>query len=162
MTIRGIRPGDRAALLRLAAEVFSGEELPVAHELIGEAAAGCRDYRVLLAEGGDRGDREANGPEIAGYVCYGPTPMTTASYDLYWIGCHPRARGRGLASALIRAMEDDIRASGGAAVRVETEDGPEYAAARRLYERLEYPRVAHLPDFYRPGAGLIIYYKRLP
>lgn len=157
MIIRPLGPGDRTPLLALAAEVFSADEIEVASELLNAAADGSPDYWIQVAA--DTGDAPAG---IGGYVCYGPTPMTAGTYDLYWIGCHPMVRGRGIASALIGAMERDLRARGGTAVRVETEDGADYAAARRLYERFAYPVAARLPDFYRPGAGLVIYYKLLP
>jgi len=98
---------------------------------------------------------------IGGYLCYGPTPMTASTYDLYWIVCHPAARGRGVASALIQHMEGELRARNATGVRVETSETDDYGAARRLYAKLRYPRVAHLADFYRPGDGLIIYYKQL-
>ena len=156
MTIRPIQPRDREPLLRLVADVFADDEIEVASELVIAAVVSSRDYRILLAD-----EIAATPAGIGGYVCYGPTPMTASTYDLYWIGCHPDARGRGLARALVEAMEADLRARGGSAVRVETEDSSGYAAARSLYERLGYPIAAHLPHFYRPGDGLIIYYKPL-
>lgn len=108
--IRAAQPSDREPLLRLAADIFTADEIPVASELIEAAAAGSRDYQALLADHRPAG--------IAGYICYGPTPMTAATYDLYWIGCHPSVRGRGLAGALVAAMESDLRARGATAVRV--------------------------------------------
>ena len=160
MRIRAVEERDREPLLHLADQVFGVDEVEVARELIVAATVESRDYRILLADNSAHGSADGFAG-IAGYVCYGPTPMTQATYDLYWIGCYAHARGHGVASSLIRAMEVDLRSRGGSAVRVETEDGPEYLTARRLYERLDYPIAAHLPDFYRPGDGLVIYYKRL-
>ena len=154
-----IRPGqaaDRDSLHDLVQTVFQEEERPVAVELIDAAVAGSDDYCLLVAI-----DVAAAPSGLGGYICYGPTPMTAGTYDLYWIASHPRARGLGVARALVRAMERELEAAQATAIRVETEDGPEYVAARRLYEGLDYPAVAHLQDFYRPGDGLILYYKRL-
>jgi hypothetical protein len=35
-----------------------------------------RDYNVLVCDDGER---------ILGYICFGPTPMTMGTWDLYWI-----------------------------------------------------------------------------
>lgn len=98
---------------------------------------------------------------LAGYVCYGPTPMTDGSWDLYWIVTHPDARGLGVATALVRRMEAELRALGARRIRVETSRLDGYGAARAFYERLGYPLVAVLPDFYRPGDDLLVMLKRL-
>lgn len=98
---------------------------------------------------------------VAGYVCYGPTPMTTGTWDLYWIATHPEVRGRGAASALVEAMEAELRGLGARLVRVETSHQELYDAAHRFYVRHAYPEVARLPDFYKPGDALIIMLKRL-
>jgi ribosomal protein S18 acetylase RimI-like enzyme len=98
---------------------------------------------------------------LAGYVCYGPTPMTEGTWDLYWIVTHPDARGCGVARALTTRMEAELRAIGARLVRVETSRLDGYGAARAFYERLQYPLVAELPDFYRPGDDLLVMLKRL-
>ena len=152
--IRGLEPGDRPALEAILASdgSFTAAEIAVALELIDDALASpeSSDYWFRLAVVRDR---------IAGYICYGPTPMTEATYDLYWIVCHAEFRGRGIAGALIEAMEDDLGRRGVSGVRVETSVKEGHAAARRLYERLGYPEVARLRDFYSRGDDLIICFK---
>lgn len=127
--------------------------MAVALELIDAAIADpAGDYRVLIAELDGR---------VAGYVCFGPTPMTQSTWDLYWIVTHPEARGQGVARALVGRMEVEIRAQGGAQVRVETSLTDSYGAAHAFYERLGYPVLARLPDFYKPGDDLLILMKKL-
>lgn len=156
MDIRALQANDRGGLLQIVHAAFRDDEIEVALELIDLALVGSRDYVILVAAG------VAGTPDgIAGYVCFGPTPMTASTYDLYWIACHPNARRLGIAGALMQAMEGDLEQRGATGIRVETEDTEEYVAPRRLYERFGYPRIAHLRDFYREGAGLIVYYKRL-
>lgn len=159
-SIRPARPDDRAALeavLRSDGQ-FRPDEVAVALELIDAAVAGTDDYLVRLAEpAGDAG----GGGAIAGYICYGPTPMTRATWDLYWIVTHTEARGRGVAGALVRHMEAEVRARSGTQVRVETSEQESYGAARAFYDRHGYPEASRLPDFYGPGDALITYYKRL-
>jgi ribosomal protein S18 acetylase RimI-like enzyme len=132
--------------------LFTAEEVSVALELIDDAARDREGYRALVAEEAGR---------VVGYVCYGLTPMTDATWDLYWLVVHPAERGRGVARALVAAMEAELRALGGRQVRVETSQLDQYGAARACYERLNYPVVARLPDFYRPGDDLLIMLKRL-
>jgi ribosomal protein S18 acetylase RimI-like enzyme len=133
--------------------LFSAEEIAVACELVDEAQANPdADYRVLVAASSDGVD---------GYVCYGPTPMTAGTWDLYWIVTRPAARGMGVARALVGAMEDALRAAGARLVRVETSRLDGYGAARAFYERMRYPVAAELRDFYRPGDDLIVMLKRL-
>ncbi len=118
----------------------------------GALADPAGDYRVLVAE------RDG---VLAGYVCYGPTPMTDGTWDLYWIATHPQARGRGVARTLVTRMEDELRGAGARLVRVETSRLDGYGAARAFYERLSYPVVAELHDFYKPGDDLLVMLKRL-
>lgn len=98
---------------------------------------------------------------VIGYVCYGPTPMTEGTWDLYWLATDPAHRGQGVAGALCAAMDDDLRTQGGRLVRVETSSTEGYGAAQRFYERHGYPEAARIADFYRPGDDLIILMKRL-
>jgi ribosomal protein S18 acetylase RimI-like enzyme len=152
--VRAGAPADRAALeaaIRSDA-TFRPDEIAVALELVDEGLAGSTDYEIRVAEWGGA---------VAGYICFGPTPMTRRTYDLYWIVVDAAARGRGVAGALIRAMEVVLRERGGGNVRVETSETEGYGAARALYARCGYPEAARLADFYGPGDALVIYYKSL-
>jgi ribosomal protein S18 acetylase RimI-like enzyme len=154
--IRPLTPADRPLLdaaLR-SDDAFTDEEIAVALELIDHALAhGEVDYAVRIADLPDM--------PVAGYVCFGKTPMTAGTYDLYWVVCHAAARGKGVAGTLIRTMEDELRGRGATAVRIETAEKEVHGAARRLYDRLGYPEAARLAEFYGPGDGLLIYYKQL-
>ena len=154
-TIRKLAPADRGpleAVLR-SDDSFRPDEIDVALELIDDALEKAdSDYWVRVATIDD---------VVAGYICFGPTPMTQSTYDLYWIVTHSEFRGHGLASSLIKAMEAELGELGGTAIRVETSKLEGYTAARRLYGRLGYPETARFPDFYRPGDDLIVYYKQI-
>jgi ribosomal protein S18 acetylase RimI-like enzyme len=152
--VRAGQIGDRAALeaaIRSDA-TFRVDEIAVALELVDEGLAGSNDYEIRVAE--------LEGA-VVGYICFGPTPMTRETYDLYWIVVDASARGRGVAGALIRAMEAALLERGGGNVRVETSETEGYGAARALYTRCDYPVAARLADFYGPGDALVIYYKSL-
>jgi ribosomal protein S18 acetylase RimI-like enzyme len=87
--------------------------------------------------------------------------MTDASYDLYWIVTHANARGQGVASLLIGAMEQDLATRRARGVRIETSQLESYGAARKLYDRHAYTEVSRIDDFYREGDALVTFYKRL-
>jgi ribosomal protein S18 acetylase RimI-like enzyme len=157
MRIRRLAPPDRdalAALLHALGDTFRDDEIAVAMELVDAAIAHPgRDYEIDVCEDDAR--------EIVAYICYGPTPMTDGTYDLYWIATHPRARGRGIASRLILSMEAELRARCARIVRLETSHMELYGSARSLYARLMYVEVGRIPDFYRQGDDLIVLSKRL-
>src|SRR5688572_27552892 len=107
MRIRRLAPPDRESLLDLleTGGTFAREEIEVALELIDAAAAGSRDYHVLVCDLPDC-------PGLSGYICFGPTPMTDGTWDLYWIASREAVRGRGVGTALVRAMEREIAGPG--------------------------------------------------
>jgi ribosomal protein S18 acetylase RimI-like enzyme len=145
---------DRLEAALRSDETFLEEEIAVALELIDSALDPRdheHDYTVLIAD--------LVGFPVAGYICFGRTPMTDATWDLYWVVTHAEARGRGVARSLIRAMEHEVRDRGARQIRVETSQKDTHEAARRLYDRLGYPEQARFPDFYRAGDDLIVYYK---
>jgi ribosomal protein S18 acetylase RimI-like enzyme len=133
--------------------MFTREEILVALELVdGALAEPGGDYRVLCAD--------VDGV-LAGYICYGPTPMTEGTWDLYWIVTRPQLRGVGVGKRLTAAMEEELRGYGARLIRVETSRLDGYGDARAFYERQQYPVVAVMPDFYRPGDDLLVMLKRL-
>jgi len=153
--VRPLQLRDRAALHQLLTRdgLFTREEISVALELIDDALADPGgEYHVLVAE--------LDGA-LAGYVCFGDTPMTDGTWDLFWIVTHPDARRNGVARALVTRMEAELRGRGARMIRVETSRLDGYGAARAFYERLGYPVCAVLPDFYRPGDDLLVMLKRL-
>jgi GNAT superfamily N-acetyltransferase len=153
--VRQPSPADRDALVELVARdgLFTKDEVEVALELIDAALTEPGgEYRVLVAD--------VDG-KLAGYVCYGPTPMTEGTWDLYWIATHPDARGGGVARALVERMESELRGFGARLIRVETSQQESYGAAHKFYERMGYPCAARLPGFYKPGDDLLILLKLL-
>jgi ribosomal protein S18 acetylase RimI-like enzyme len=96
-----------------------------------------------------------------GYVCFGATPMTESTFDLYWIVVEAQARGRGIGRALLEATERHLAARGARIVRVETSSLEGQGGAARFYDRAGYARSGVIGDFYRPGDDLITFTKRL-
>ncbi|WP_394833148.1 GNAT family N-acetyltransferase [Pendulispora rubella] len=151
--MKPLAPEHRAPLIELirATPEFSREEADVAIELLDACLAGDRDYVVWV-------DIEDG---VRGYICYGPTPMTEGTYDLYWIAVAPSFQGRGVGRTLVTHMESELSRSGARLVRVETEGGEAYAATRAFYEATGYTCAATLRDFYAAGRDLVIYTRYL-
>jgi ribosomal protein S18 acetylase RimI-like enzyme len=114
--------------------------------------AGQKDYVIDCAV--DETDRPL------GYVCFGPTPLTDGTYDLYWIAVDPEAHRRGVGSRLIEHVEHALRLSG-RLLLIETSSLPKNDAARRFYLRHQYREVARVPDFYSEGDDRVIFAKHL-
>ena len=161
MEIRPIAGKDREPLASLIrrVETFSPQEVEVAIELVDLALQpSSPDYQILVADKGS----EANGQgALVGYVCYGPTPMTEGTYDLYWIASDPTVRGQGVGAALVSGMEGDLRRRRARLVRVETSATEAYGPTRGFYAAMKYREEARIRDFYTPGDDLIILAKRL-
>ena len=155
MEIRPIAAKDREPLAELLGRIdtFSPPEVSCALELIDEALAEPGgSYRVKVAELDGR---------VVGYICYGPTPMTVGTFDLYWIASAPEVRGQGVGSALVAAMEGDLRKRKARLLRVETSAMEAYGPTRGFYEAMQYKEEARFRDFYKVGEDLIILSKRL-
>ncbi len=161
--VRPLLATDRDPLAQLLAvdSPFDLEERAVALELIDAAIADVPRGSLDPALSGYEIRVGIWDGAVAGYVCFGPTPMTQGTYDLYWVVTGAAQRGRGIARTLVREMERELRQRAARLVRVETSRLEAYGAARAFYARLGYPVAAELRDFYRPGDDLIIYLQPL-
>ena len=153
LTLRHLRPADRDRIEEItrAVGVFRADEVPVALEVFDGAAAGSPDY---LALGADLDGR------LAGWICWGPTPCTLGTFDLYWMAVDPAAQGTGVGTALIAEMEQRL-AGVARLIVVETAGRADYAATRAFYQARGYRTAAVIPDFYAPGDDQVTYVKAL-
>jgi ribosomal protein S18 acetylase RimI-like enzyme len=88
---------------------------------------------------------------LLGYACYGPTPCTAGTWDLYWIAVSGEARSRGIGTLLMEEIERRLVDLNARLVLIETSSRADYAPTRAFYERRGYEVVAIVPDFYAPG-----------
>lgn len=150
--MRGLRPGDRGAIETLlsATEVFRPAEIAVAMELVDAALSkpDQGDYTFATAD--------VSG-EVAGYACWGATPCTEGTFDLYWIATSPAFQGKGIGRRLMEVAEADMRSRAGRLCVIETSSLPKYEPTRRFYLGLGYSEAAVLRDFYTAGDHKVIY-----
>jgi ribosomal protein S18 acetylase RimI-like enzyme len=118
---------------------------------------------LLLCDAADAGAGGIAGgiDRPVAYACFGATPMTDATFDLYWMITDAARRGQGLGGQLLRGVEEALRARAARTLRIETSSLEGQGGARRFYERAGYRVVGLIPDFYRPGDDLVTLAKRL-
>jgi GNAT superfamily N-acetyltransferase len=149
-------PTDRPAILAAARSVgvFTEEEVATVDELFEGylRSPESSGYNFLSCKDGD---------DVLGFACWGPTSLSKGAVDLYWICSARHAQGRGVAAALFRAVETNARAIGRWLIVIWTSNRPEYAPARRFYQRMGCELTAQLRDFYDRGEDLCVFTRRL-
>jgi ribosomal protein S18 acetylase RimI-like enzyme len=152
-----LRPVGRAHRARFeqvtrGTGLFREEEVATAVELLDDSLAGDDDYQFVGAFEAD---------QLVGYACWGATPGTVATSDLYWIVVGRTSQGAGIGSQLLGEVERRLTADGRRLVVVETSSRADYTPTRRFYEKRGYTRAATIPGYYAPGDDLAIYTKDL-
>jgi len=181
INIGPLQPEHRQQIEKIvrATGAFSEAEIAVALELFDDAAKG------------GMGIRNGNGPEtgrgahsdshshsavadsdyefigafeadtLIGYACFGATPATDRTYDLYWIAVHPSAQRGGAGATLMSEVERRLESRRARLVLIETSSREDYAPTRRFYHRRGYEEAARLRDFYAPGDDRVVLSKRM-
>lgn len=132
---------------------FKPIEVTVAEELIDAYLEKNKvsGYSLLVAE---------ENKTVMGYICFGDTPLTEGTWDIYWIAVDKRQQGKGIGRALMSAAEEDIRNNRGRLVLIETSSTAEYEKTRRFYHNIGYTVICRIPDFYTFGDDKIVLEKR--
>lgn len=99
--------------------------------------------------------------KLLGYVCYGPTPCTLGTWDLYWIAVAPGTQRTGVGTRLLQEVEGRLARERARLVIIETSSQPIYEKTRNFYLRHGYPEIARVTDFYSDGDDRVIYAKRI-
>lgn len=133
---------------------FKPAEVTIAEELIDchlDDPVGS-GYHILVAD--------VDG-KVTGYICWGPTPLTEGTWDIYWIAVSRELQSKGIGNSLLASAEQKIRKSRGRLILVETSATSEYEKTRQFYLSCGYNLVSRIPDFYAPGDDLLTLQKRL-
>ena len=174
--------GRIAEILR-ATGVFREPEVDVALELFDEtfgraplrAGAGAAHVATRAGDASTHGTDSpfpldgylflgAFTPEekLIGYACYGATPDTDRTWDLYWIAVDPSAQGSGSGTTLLSEVERRLSGLNARMLVVETSSRSDYAPTRAFYMKRGYGEAARVRDFYAPSDDRIIFTKRFP
>ncbi len=154
--LRPMTRSDKPAVMRFLPAIpeFTPDEVIVAEEVIDsylDDPSGS-GYHILVAEVDS---------SVTGYICYGDTPLTEGTWDIYWIAVAPEEQGHGLGKALLALAEDEIKGERGRLILIETASKPGYEKTRRFYYSHGYELISRIPDFYAPGDDRLTLQKRL-
>jgi ribosomal protein S18 acetylase RimI-like enzyme len=174
----------RIAEILRNSRVFSREEIGVALELFDESVGGGGPSAAQRAPEkvasstpravADRALPPSSGlspdylflgaftPEevLVGYACWGPTPATDRTWDLYWIAVDTALQGAGIGTILLQEVERRLVGLHARMLIAETSSRSDYAATRAFYARRGYAEAARVRDFYAPGDDRIVFVKR--
>ena len=154
--IRPMTGADKPAIMRIlkVTPEFSPAEVLVAEEVIDAYLhdPSRSGYHILVAEVNS---------SIVGYICYGPTPLTEGTWDIYWLAVALEEQGRGIGSALMASAEGEIRQAKGRLALIETSSKPGYEKTRRFHYSQGYEIACRIPDFYALGDDKLVFLKRL-
>ena len=155
-TIRPMIKKDKTAVMAMlnVTPEFKPEEVVVAGEVIDSYLGDPvrSGYYIVVAE---------TGGTVSGYICWGPTPLTSGTWDIYWMAVIPEQQGNGIGSALVQFAENSIREANGRLAIIETSGTPGYEKTRRFHRGRGYEEVCRIPDFYSPGDDKVIMQKKL-
>ncbi len=153
---RKMIPKDRADVYEILqqTDMFTLPEINVAMELIDVFLFNKdqSDYIIYVAV--------TDQAEIAGYVCYGPTPATDGTYDVYWIAVAPNLQNRGIGKQLLIFTEEQVGSLNGRMIVIETSSQSKYTPTQQFYLKNSYQLEAQIKDFYRQGDDRMIFVKR--
>jgi len=152
---------DRSGVFRILENAgnFTPEEVATALELIDEwlELGEHSGYLTYVLEA-----RDEENSEVLGYVCFGPTPLTESTFDLYWIAVDKSKHRGGVGKRLLRFAEEEIVRRGGKMLLVETSSQETYGGTIQFYEKTGYEQVGKINEYYKPGDDKLIFAKRLP
>jgi ribosomal protein S18 acetylase RimI-like enzyme len=161
---------ERILALTRATGVFRDEELEIAAEVFRDAVAapgpsgGFPRHKAVATIPADARPYYALGAEhdgrLVGWICWGQTPCTEGTWDLYWLAVDPGAHGLGIGTALVEEMERRLTGTA-RLISVDTSGRPDYDPTRAFYLARGYRAVARVPDFYAPGDDQVIFTKAL-
>jgi len=154
--VRKLKASDIPELVRIleGTGAFTDDEVGVAVELLGIVLNDHtqKDYEVAVAEVDGR---------AAGYVLFGPVPLTEGNYDLYWIAVDSNCQGKGVGRKLMTHVETVVRDRKGRMICLETSSQGSYQRTRQFYLDAGYTEESRIVDFYRPGDDRLTYVKRI-
>lgn len=132
---------------------FSAAEVECALELIQIVLdqPDQEDYLVRVAE--------VEGA-LVGYVLFGPVPLTSGTFDIYWIATDPQTHGQGFGRRLLEVAEYEMQERGARLICLETSSQGSYERTRSFYKNAGYLQESVIADFYSPGDARLTYVKR--
>lgn len=158
--IRPLLPADRDGVIRILENAgnFTVDEVRTALELIDEWVELGEESGYLTYVLDSLGEDSVG---VLGYVCFGPTPLTEWTYDLYWIAVDKSKHRGGVGKRLLKFAEEEVQRRGGRLLLIETSSQETYGGTIQFYERTGYELVGKITDYYKANDDKLIFAKRL-
>jgi len=154
--VRPMADEDKPAVIQMLRNIpeFKPAEIDIAEEVIDSYLGDPiqSGYHIFVAE---------SGPSIVGYICYGPTPLTEGTWDIYWLAVAPDKQSQGIGKTLLNFADGNIKEKKGRLTLIETSSKPEYETTRIFYRAQGYEMACRIADFYAPGDDKLVFQKRL-
>jgi ribosomal protein S18 acetylase RimI-like enzyme len=138
LKIREATPDDLPSILQIATStsVFTPEEIL------------CLEQDVLEVLDGDQTLVYEDNNQILGFIQYGPLPITTNSWCMYWIAVNKTTQHKGVGCNLVKHMENDILSKKGRIILIETSSTNKFHHTRNFYLKSGYHLTAIIYDYY--------------
>jgi len=145
--IRRIRNDDSAAVIDLviAAGMFSADDAWLVEGVLADYFDGKEDDGHVCVIDDEHG--------TLGVAYYQPKTAADRVWDLTMIAVQPAHQGQGRGAAMLRRVEEDLRARG--------QRSPQYDRTRAFYLRCGYEEEARIRDYWTAGDDLIVFRKTL-
>ncbi len=153
--IRPATPEDSAAVINLvvAAEMFPADDAWLVEGMLADYFdANKDDGHICVVD-------DEGGP--LGVAYYQPKPAADRVWDLTMIAVQPVRQGQGRGAAMLRRVEEDLRARGERLLLVETSALPQYDRTRAFYAKCGYEEEARIRDYWTAGDDLVVFRKAL-
>ena len=155
--IRAVTPADAPAVVALAvaSELFPPEDGAIVETMM--AAYVAREHangHACVIDTDDDG-------EPLGVAYWQPAEATDRTWYLTMIGVRRERHRQGRGAALLRHVEERLRAGGQRLLLVETSSTPAFDRARAFYRFCGYGEEARVRDFYEPGDHMVLFRKDL-
>ncbi len=153
-SIRPANQNDEAAVLGIIerTDFFRPVELDIAKEVFVDAAQGKESctYQSYVAE---------INKKVVGWVCFGETPCTLGTFDIYWIAVDPSTQRQGIGRYMLDFAQKKIEEQKGRLMVIETSGTSKYEPTQVFYEKNGFVLAARIPDFYAPKDDKLVYFK---
>ena len=154
--IRPMTKRDKSVIMRILKNTpeFTRAEVVVAEEVIDaylKDPVGSGYFTFVAVEES----------RVMGYICYGPTPLTEGTWDIYWVAVDGQQQGKGIGRLLMAFAESKLKEGSARIALIETSSKADYEKTQRFYDKLGYELICRVPDFYKPGDDKLILQKKL-
>lgn len=153
--IRSITQGDAPAVVDLAVDsgLFPEAEADIVRKMMVDYFGDKRDegHRCVVDE--DSG--------LISVAYCEPALATDRTWYLTMIGVRRSLQGQGRGGALLRHVENELRAGDQRLLLVETSGVPAFALTRAFYRKCGYGEEARVRDYHEPGDDMILFRKAL-